>query len=374
MSVLPDILAALIQSARGVDQSLDLESWIRTHRLEPMVYGVEVPGLTVSETFMAECRQSYLNMIKRSQLFLGESTRLIQLLADAGVPGFTWRGVDYGQRYYGDMASRYFADLDVMIPPEKRNEALRAMRDAGYRLRSRFIPGWFLSKHHHHWPLISSDGFYPLEVHWAVDNPYRDAGIQLFISDKPDEASRIILACLHAEKESRLQHCMSAEELSRQLLLEEPVLPWLDLAVMVRQADPETIKQLAESAVNGPLEKTIARSMWIVHQYFGVSTYSFPVQPPVFTRNIRNRLHARLRHNPMAQKAGRILHCRPDVLLDWLNYLVPETGSLGFGERVCFRFKRAVKVIGLFLDGIVCGIWVILQKVKNWFNALWVAA
>jgi len=374
MSMLPEICAALFQSAKELDHDLDLESWIRTHRLEPMVYGVEVPGLKLSDAFMAECRQSYMNMIRRSQLFLAESIRLNQLLSAKNIPGFTWRGVDYGQRYYGDMALRYFADLDVMVPPERRHDALQVMKDAGYRLRSRFIPGWFLSRHHHHWPMISHDGRFPLEVHWAVDNPYRDVGMQSVISEKPDEAARIILACLHAEKESRLQHCMSVEELSRQLLLEEPVLPWLDLAVMVSQADPNTIRQLIDETVKGPLKEIVSRSMWILHHYFGVSTFSFPVQAPVFTRNLRNRLHARLRHIPMAQKAGRILHCRPDVLLDWLDYLIPEKGTLGFGSRIAFAAKRAVKVFGLFLDGVVCGIWVILQKVKKRFSSLLVAA
>lgn len=375
MNALAEIVGTVWKSAKALDPVLDLESWIRRNRLEPLVHGIEIPELKLSDAFASECRQAYLNMIGRAQYFTQESERLVLLLDSQGIPCSVWRGIDYGRRLYGDEALRYFADLDLLVTPEKRIVALKVMQDAGYRLRSRLIPRWFLSRHHHHWPLISSDGRVPLEVHWAVDNPYRDMGLHHLVTGPLDDTARIILACLHAEKESRLRYCMSIESLDRQLLLEEPLLPWLDLAVMIRQADPATIRQLADTAGSGPLEEVIHRSMWIVRRHFGVAMPDFPDTAPVFDNGLRNRIHARIRKNFFARKLAGMLNCRPDVLLDWVDFLVarPDQPPTGFVSRFLSVMKRSGKVLVLFVDGVACGLWILIQKMRR-RNPLWAVA
>lgn len=369
-----DIVAALFSAARDATGGSDMEHWVRVHRLESLVYGVELDAFSWREEFLDECRRAYMNMIGRSRRFMSETDRLLATLEAAGVEGYAWRGAVHGEKYYGDPALRYFTDIDLMVHPVDKWHALAVLQKEGYQLRNRVVPRWYLARHHLHWPLLSRDGTFPVDLHWAVDHPYRDTATFKLPAGVPDEVTVIAIACLHAEKESRLRYCSNESDAVRQVLTTGAVLPWLDLALMVNRAAPDVIARLLALPVDDATRGVIMNGLWVARRCFAVDLPGGCIAKPVFASGIRARMHAAMARIPAASKLGEILGCRPDALVDWIDYLVAGANRKGVVRRVWSFAGRFVRVIMLFLESFVCGVYVAVKKMRELICGVRVAA
>lgn len=338
-------LEALLIHARGLHGG-GLEAWVRTQRLEPVLYGVGgAVDRFLSEPFLAECRQAYMNMLGRSHLFLGHAERIQAVLEAGGVASRAWRGAVYGRDLYGDAGLRCYADLDILVGPADRQRARRVLTGAGYRMRSGALPPWFLARHHLHWPMTSPDGRVPVDVHWAVDHPYAIGPLvpaDVFL-DARNAAANLLLAALHAEKESRLRMCADEPGLRDRLLRIGPVWPWLDLALMFESAVEAgaegEVDRFAEAHEAGALMR---RARAVVSRWFGVAGCG----EFVFTKGSAGRRSAT--GHGWSIRLARGLGCRADVLLDWTDYLrAPVTGP----ERII----RWLRILRLACDAALCG-------------------
>jgi hypothetical protein len=114
------MLENLIRAGTRDDDATGREAWIRRHRLEPLVYGVEVDSLPFRPDFISECRAAYINMSGRAVRFRSEADRLVNVLSQSGIPSVAWRGVFHGDALYGDPGLRYCTDIDLIVTPEQR--------------------------------------------------------------------------------------------------------------------------------------------------------------------------------------------------------------------------------------------------------------
>lgn len=324
----------------------DIEGWVRTQRLEPVLYGVGgAVDRFLSESFLAECRQAYMNMLGRSHLFLGHAERIQAVLEAGGVAARAWRGAVYGRDLYGDAGLRYCTDLDILVGPADRHRARLVLAGAGYRLREGALPPWFLARHHLHWPMTSPDGRVPIDVHWAIDHPYAPGPrvpADVFL-DAHDVAANILLAALHAEKEARLRRCVDEGEIRDRVLRIGPVWPWLDLALMLESAleagGEGEVDRFADAHGAGALMR---RARAVVSRWFGgAGCGEF-----AFVHESAGRRHAT--DHGWSRRLAQGMGCRADVLLDWMDYL----RAPGAGPGRIIRFFRIVR---LACDAALCG-------------------
>jgi hypothetical protein len=361
MSNTAAILDHLLQLAStGV---IPFETWIRRHRLEPLIYGVELPQWKFDEVFMDECRHAYFNMIGRANLFTRESEKLVELLSSKGIRSYAWRGVIHGQSLYGDPALRYCTDIDLMVAPAAKWEALKVMLDDGYRLRSGVLPKWYLARHHLHWPLISADGKIPVDLHWAVDHPYQQTGLNGIISTMDEnDISRCIICLQHAEKESRFRFCDSTDDMKRKLLDQGPILPWFDVALIAGKLSREQLQEVERRMPQGPWRGMFKRSIWICHEIFGISFGERAISEPSFEGRRDRFLTGLLTTGSFMRGVAEKIGCRPEALTDWVDYLDGTSDGLPLWQKVGSKISRTAHVLKLFLDTVICGLWMVILK------------
>ncbi|HMP90649.1 MAG TPA: nucleotidyltransferase family protein [Kiritimatiellia bacterium] len=356
MNALASILSRFLAQVASTRDPTAFQEWVRRQRLEPLFYGVEFDGITFNASFLDECRTAYFNMIGHARKFTIETERLNELLAAAGISAYAWRGVVHGNELYGDPALRYFADIDLMVDRRDKWKALAIMEASGYRIRNRLAPRWYLARYHLHWPLIRSDGMFPVDLHWSVDHPYRISADRSFDFKSP--VDRILMALLHAEKESRLRYAVSENDLQEKLINAGPILPWFDAALMITAADATT-----HNAVQLRIEKTqdrrdYYRGLWVLRKYFGVSMpdMAIPVPDYYIASNWRNYLCQSRPAKWFAEKIG----CRSDALLDWWD--MPENPS---ESRLTMGLKKSFHALRLTIDSAACGLWILAYRMSG---------
>jgi hypothetical protein len=295
-----------------------------------------------SASFLDECRDAYLYMIRRSHRFLEESERIKAILIAGGIDMLAWRGAVYGRDLYGDAAVRCYSDLDILVSPVHQHRVLGMLRGEEYRLRGGGLPEWFIARHHLHWPMVSPDGQVPIDVHWAVDHPYTvgpRVPVDVFLGDK-NGVAQILLAALHVEKEARLRTCSREEDLRDRLLRNGPVWPWMDLAIMVSGASRTGCEdELATLAEKHGAAALMGRVRFVLSRWLGVpGAGRFIYRPEPKGRTIAER--------PWAMRLAERMGCRADVLLDWVDYLREPVSKSK-------RMIRLLSVLRLAFDSVL---------------------
>jgi len=355
MTSLPSIIEQLILSGTRDDDESGREAWIRHHRLEPLIYGVELNSMSFRLEFIDECRKAYINMTGRAVLFCSESKRLVEVLAASGLSSIAWRGVIYGDELYGDPGLRYCTDVDLMVAPEHRGKALECLLRDEYQLRNRLIPRWYLHRHHLHWPLINHAGTVPVDLHWAVDHPYKNATMPVDLPSMSHMEGKLQAAVYHAEKECRLFHLHDVSASVARLLQQGPLLPWLDLGLMMARATHEeqaTAHRHMDERGHGALW---SRAMAIIESFehpteVAADRTSISLKRPAFS---------------FAEKFAVRFGCRAEALTDWVDYLSARSMAPRWYQRVLDHGIRWAKVIRLAVDTVVCGGWMAIQKLSH---------
>jgi len=364
MNQLAHLISSVIRSGVNSEEPVEMENWIRLQRLEPLIYGVEKIDRSFRPEFIEECRQAYFNMAGRAVLFAGESERLVNHLKLNGLPAFAWRGVVYGKEIYGDPALRYCTDIDVMVGPDDREEALDSLLNYGYRLRSSMMPRWFMSRHHLHWPLIRKDGLIPVDLHWAVDHPYRDMNLRESLAELQTESGKLRLAIYHAEKESRLRNSTDEIDFKKRLLQEGPILPWIDLSLLISRMSPTDIEEAVKLIKSHGHDHLWNRTAWVLKNIMKLDV-PFPVDGECDILHSTSKIAHRIHGWKIAQSFARRFGCRVEALTDWAEFLFPANKSRSRAadtENILMRFFRIVR---LGIDAVICGLWIFIQKMSG---------
>ena len=98
---------------------------------------------------------------------LAELSAVVTLLRDAGIEAVALKGPLFAQWVYGDLGSRRFADLDLLVERQERARAVEVLRPAGYTLAAGIsnAAAAVIYAGVGAWPLGHADAF-PLDLHW----------------------------------------------------------------------------------------------------------------------------------------------------------------------------------------------------------------
>jgi hypothetical protein len=320
------------------------EAWLVRHRLEPLVYGVEELGLDVSPAFLAACHQAYCNMAARAVRFRAEIDRMCAGLRAAGIPVLAWRGVVAGETLYGDPGLRYCTDIDLLVAPGDQHRSLAAAKQLGYGLRAGLSPQWFLARHHLHWPLMHRESGIPLDLHWAVDHPYRGLPSPAFPGEALSGNNALLFAVRHAEKEARLWRFGDGETAAASVLSDGPLLPWLDV-LLLRGAYDRAAWAAWIATLDRATARVAQRVAWVIDRIEG----RVPA-PETGSAFVGSETGDATDAPKAVVWIARAVGCRTDALMDWTDYL---RDPVSWGERML----RTARVGRLAFDAALCGAW-----------------
>jgi hypothetical protein len=178
------LLAALEDPARAADLSPEdpvLVAVARHHRLSPLL------SATCAETLPAKLaevfRRDRLVTAARNMILGQMAEECLDAFAHAGIRTIVLKGLDYETRLYRMAGARPTADVDLLVPNEKRREAFAVLDRLGFEPRAA-APGFDDPDYH--------------EVAWTR----RGVEVDLHMALAPFARCRIDYAAVWAEAES----------------------------------------------------------------------------------------------------------------------------------------------------------------------------
>lgn len=179
---------------------------------------------------------------------------LAAALESAGIPAICYRGPFSGQRFHGDLGSRPFSDVDLIIPAHQTRAAWTFVRENGYRLFQRGMSPGYFRRHHIHWCIQQEESNLLCDLHWAVENPYALYRIDydaIFAQStwrskagrrwrEPCAEHLFVLLSLHLSKhEPNAMRLVQDPGASRWLLEQRLFFKWLDIGLFIKREGTE---------------------------------------------------------------------------------------------------------------------------------------
>ena len=172
-------------------------------RLLPLVYrnlGAESFDPEVAGRMKGIYRRSW----SHNQMLFRRAAGAIDELSDAGIETMVLKGASLSLLAYEGAGVRPMDDVDVLVPIERRIDAIEVMRAAGWRPEKADAEGW--ARVHHSMGIDGPQGG-NLDLHWfslwqpARDEPLWRSAVPLELSGAqtlaPCPADQLLLVCVH---------------------------------------------------------------------------------------------------------------------------------------------------------------------------------
>ncbi|HEV7348080.1 nucleotidyltransferase family protein [Telluribacter sp.] len=131
-----------------------------SHRLMPLVYrNLEKSGDPIIKRMRGMYRHSWM----RNQQHLYRIKEITRLLHEAGIETMLIKGLAMSLLYYRDLGVRYMNDIDLLVPFEKHEEALKVLLTSKLNLKIGAFD-YYMKPYYHASHLYSEDG-YDLDLH-----------------------------------------------------------------------------------------------------------------------------------------------------------------------------------------------------------------
>lgn len=241
----------------------------------------------IPPTFAETVRQARRAEAARYLLQRHAANRVCERMATCGIKAALFKGAAIRERLYPDPSLRPVDDLDLLVDPERRDDAIHALTGAGYR----FAPMQATISHE----AVLFDRQVPIDLHWSLFRPGRSrfelaphlletARPQGNLSVLSDDANLVVMLVHPAFAKyvnGRAAKLIRVVDLDRMLRIIEPnwnwILPLIDAAglrtaawavlywtrsLMDTPVDPVVLRHLAP----GKLQRRYL-AHWIDHQW-----------------------------------------------------------------------------------------------------------
>ncbi len=251
----------------GEREIVDLLALSRRHEIAPLVARQlsTTQGLPHAAGWAA--REIYERNLARNLFLRGETADWIARFRQAGIPCQALKGAAWSQLLFRDLGARTSADIDLLVRPHQRDEAIRLAARWGFEP---FDPGRYFPDPEGKAVLLESRdeaACYTLDLHWYVELPRLvPLDHTMFWSGQREEADLPpdlvgLVLCLHLWR-----HAVTLKTL-------------VDFAAYVNRFDghvPEVRRRLAEArAVDG-----LDLALMLAHRALGVRSRFTPERHP----------------------------------------------------------------------------------------------
>ena len=91
-----------------------------SHGIFPLVYRtLKEYAHLIPEYIFAHMKQNYMDIVKQNMLMTSELIKVIKILEENGIEAISFKGPVLSQMAYGDVVSRQYCDLDVLVQKEE---------------------------------------------------------------------------------------------------------------------------------------------------------------------------------------------------------------------------------------------------------------
>jgi hypothetical protein len=172
-------------------------------RLLPLVYR-NLGTASFDPEVAGRMKGIYRRSWSHNQLLFRRAAGAISRLNEAGIETMVLKGASLSLLAYGNSGVRPMDDVDVLVPIERRVDAVEVMRAAGWRPEKADVEAW--AKVHHSIGIDGPEGG-NLDLHWfslwqpARDEPLWRSAVPLQLSGTPTlgpcPADQLLLVCVH---------------------------------------------------------------------------------------------------------------------------------------------------------------------------------
>lgn len=148
----------------------DFISLSYSHGVYPLVYQVlkkhedKIPLNTF--VFM---KQTYMNLVKTNMLMTSELIKVSKLLEENGIKAIAFKGPVLSAMAYGDVISRQYVDLDILVDDDRLLDAIEILKNNEYSLEDDFKLD-LLKKNRSifHDVTLRKNNIVNIELHWQL--------------------------------------------------------------------------------------------------------------------------------------------------------------------------------------------------------------
>ena len=133
--------------------------------LAPVLSGAQIPDVLAQKL-----SQSARIAEQTNTVMLLELTRFLKVLDNAGCQPIVLKGAGLVQTIYKSLDQRVFADLDILVPLNKVEEARSLLESLGYVAGESVAARNYYTKYHFHLIMLSPGGI-TVEIHWNLTPP-----------------------------------------------------------------------------------------------------------------------------------------------------------------------------------------------------------
>ena len=144
------------------------------HALIPLVYNtLQTKSVIVPSAFLENLRLHALRIAGRNAVLRRDLLAVLQLLDTNGIQAIAYKGPVLAERLYGNVALRYFDDLDLLLQKENILKAKDLLLKQGYQPK-KDLAGLNAAQEraflgfHYSYDFISKNSGHQLEIHWKI--------------------------------------------------------------------------------------------------------------------------------------------------------------------------------------------------------------
>jgi hypothetical protein len=170
----------LSQDSKLIEEKISMiKNWhdfvplVYSHGVFPLVYQVlkKYEDKIPLNTF-AFMKQTYMNLVKTNMLMTSELTKVSKLLEENGIKAIAFKGPTLSQMAYGDVVSRQYVDLDVLVDESLLSKSQKILEANNY------YPRYDLEEYQkenlkdvvHDISMINKTNGINIELHWTLSS------------------------------------------------------------------------------------------------------------------------------------------------------------------------------------------------------------
>lgn len=141
-----------------------------SHGIFPLVYRSlkEFQQLIPDDIFIC-MKQHYMDIVKQNMLMTSELIKVLKILEENNIEAISFKGPVLSQLAYGDVVSRQYCDLDILVKEENLIDLARVLSSLDYEIsiKSEFLENQKLIEIGSDFSIFSKNNIH-FEVHWNL--------------------------------------------------------------------------------------------------------------------------------------------------------------------------------------------------------------
>ena len=241
------------------------------HRVMPLLYRnlIRFGANRVPDEFMEELRHRYLNNTTHNIYLTEQLLKVLNLLEEQNIFTVPFKGPLLAQYLYGDIGSRQFSDLDILIHKKDVIKTRKLLLTNGYRDSMHLDDRQFMAfaRTYSQNVFLSHDGRVNLELHWEMSN--RHISVELDMQELKGCIEEVVL-------EGKTVNHLKVNELLLYLCLHGTKHYWENLEMvccvseLIRSHPEINWNKVLGLAARLRSERAVYLGLFLAHDLYGV--------------------------------------------------------------------------------------------------------